>query len=159
MSTLGLRTTSTSTTELHRETGCCEPTLPIAACLLQPENITVAVPAHLHDFLGMANPVIAIDGQRTNTECAHGQLPPVSLRSSALRTARLTRRVFWPLLPVFRRFSNPLTFLLGWSLLCSQRVGCSTPDPLHPLPSCSVSCLLTWHLLPFLLSLQTPWVH
>ena len=51
--------------------------------LLQPNNITVTVPTDLHDFLGMANPVLAVDGQTTNIECAHGQLALLNLQSSA----------------------------------------------------------------------------
>ena len=71
---------------------------------------------------------------------------------TALRTARLTRPIFRPLL-IFRATFNHLTFRQVWLLPCVLRVGCSTPDPPNPPPSLPVACLLTWDLLSNLLSI------
>ena len=76
---------------------------------------------------------------------------------AALRNARLSCRVYRPLLVLFRVAFNRLTFRLLRFLPCFQSVVCSTPDPRHPPPSCPVGCLLQWDLLSFLLSiLQSP---
>ena len=73
------------------------------------------------------------------------------------RTAPLTRRVYWPLLPLFRAAFNRLTCCPLWFLPCFQSVGCSAPDPPHPPPSCPAGCFLTWDLLSCLLSaLRSP---
>ena len=60
--TLGLRTTSASSTVVHSETRCCEPILPIPSRPLQLNNITLTLPADLHDLLGMAKAILAVDG-------------------------------------------------------------------------------------------------
>ena len=69
MLALGLRTTSASSTAVHGVPRCCEPILPIPSGLLQP-NITLALPADLHDLLAMAKTVLSIEGQSTGVECA-----------------------------------------------------------------------------------------
>ena len=79
--------------------------------------------------------------------------PSPVLYLAALRTARVTRRGFRPLLFLFRVSFHHITFRQLWFLLCLQRVACSTLDPPHPPPSCLVGGLLTWDLLSFLPSI------
>ena len=71
---------------------------------------------------------------------------------ATLRNARITRRIVRPLFLSWRASFSHLALRLLWFLPCSQRVGCSTPDPLHLPPPRPVRCLLTWNFLTFLLS-------
>ena len=79
MLTLGLRTTSASSTAVRSETPCCKPILPISSRLVQPNNLTLASPAGVHDLFGMTKVVGAVDGQSTDVERAHGSLALASL--------------------------------------------------------------------------------
>ena len=81
MLALCLRTTSVSSNAVHGLTRCCEAILPIPSGLLQSNNITLALPTDLHDILATAKTVLAIEGESTDVEYAHGQLALSSLQS------------------------------------------------------------------------------
>lgn len=92
--TLGLRTTSANSIAVHRETCCCKPILPILVCLLQLNNVTLALLADLYDLLGMVKTVIAVDGQSTDVACAHDLLARISSDPS-YRSVSLFRPLFF----------------------------------------------------------------